>query len=384
MIVQSTRRIVRIGQRSLSINASDGASFDRIVAARRCAVRIDENRVVPRALLRDLLSLTLRTPSSFNMTPYRIILAESPRFRARIADCMLGGANAARAKNAPVNVIFFADYDAMARVDDVAARESRAGARPAGYLRSLKETAGFFASSRSSCVGAAGSRLRAAVSGAVASLSRVPLPAAPLDGGAAWAQKNTGMAAMSFMLAAASRGLATYPMEGFDAGMLTRAMSFFPDEGGRWEPALVIATGWEAVDADAVSRAESTRPELAQMVTVDGPNEVFLVDFPLDNINDSDPCFVNSKRTVPRRALKGPPEKVTLAPGEEKWICSCGLSKTYLSCDGSHKETTWRPFSIKNTGEAEKTFFVCACGSTGKADGTCDGSHRKVVTAVDR
>ena len=228
------------------------------------------------------------------MTPYRIILAESPRFRARVADCMIGGANAARVKSAPVSVIFFADCDAMQRVDDVAARESRAGARPAAYLRSLRATAGLFASSRgssSSCATGVGGILPAAASAsaAVASvgnllksvgvaaasrLSRVPLPTASLDSGASWAHKNTGMAAMSFLFAATSRGLATYPMEGFDSSALVREMAFSQD--GRWEPALVIATGWDDIAAISSSssqqqRVVSTRPLLSEIVTVDGP-----------------------------------------------------------------------------------------------------------------
>jgi nitroreductase len=299
--------------RRFSIESGDAVSFDRIVSSRRCAVRFNENRCIPPSLLRECLAATIRSPSSFNMTPYRIVLAESPRFRARVADCMIGGANAARVKTAPVSVIFFADCDAMQRVDDVAARESRAGARPAAYLRSLRATAALFASSRgasaaaSACGGGGRDMANAAVASvghllksvgvaaAVSRLSRVPLPTGSIDSGASWAHKNTGMAAMSFLLAAASRGLATYPMEGFDSSALVREMSFSQDDddGQRWQPALVIATGWDAaVNADSDSAlstsrsqaqaaqqrrrvgAESTRPLLSEMVTIDGATNV--------------------------------------------------------------------------------------------------------------
>ena len=295
----SIHRLLSQHLRRFSIEAGDALSFDRIVSARRCAVRFNENRCIPHALLRECLAATIRSPSSFNMTPYRIVIAESPRFRARVADCMMGGANAARVKAAPVSVIFFADCDAMQRVDDVAARESRAGARPAAYLRSLRATAALFASSRgASCgsgnsgsgndslatataaVASVGNLLKSVGVAAASRLSRVPLPTGSLDSGASWAHKNTGMATMSFLLAAASRGLATYPMEGFDSSALLREMSFSQD--GRWEPALVIATGWDVDATDATTSppqqsqrpVESTRPLLSEMVTIDGAKNV--------------------------------------------------------------------------------------------------------------
>ena len=77
----------------------------------------------------------------------------------------------------------------------------------------------------------------------------------------------------------------------------------------------------------------------------------------------------------------------TLAPGEQKWLCSCGESATYPFCDGAcfgsaaalAKNLRGVPFT--NEGAEAKTFYFCACGHTKSADGTCDGSHQRVKPA---
>ncbi len=227
------------------------------------------------------------------MTPYRIVVAESARFRSRVADSMIGAANASRVRSAPTSVIFCADLDAMASVDEVAAREARAGARSAGYLRSLRATAALFASSGGGVGGGgvggwaqcAPRFFARSVLRGVADATGVPVPvstsaAGGRAGGAAWAHKNTGLAAMSFLLAAASRGLAAYPMEGFDAARLARCAGFSEGGGARFEPVLVVSVGWEAPPAAgaagaAARAADSTRPRLGQIVTVDGARAAF-------------------------------------------------------------------------------------------------------------
>ena len=96
---------------------------------------------------------------------------------------------------------------------------------------------------------------------------------------------------------------------------------------------------------------------------------------------DDCPCHSRSTSRPPSVPKVLGSSKISLAPGEEKWMCTCGLSKNYPYCDGSHKSpsntTGLKPTPIKNETEASKDYFVCQCGHSGKFP-MCDGSHKKV------
>ena len=70
----------------------------------------------------------------------------------------------------------------------------------------------------------------------------------------AWALKSAMLAAQTYLLAATARGLATAPMEGFDADRLRAYLDVPP----RYSLPLVVATGY----APAGATASETSPRL--------------------------------------------------------------------------------------------------------------------------
>ena len=65
--------------------------------------------------------------------------------------------------------------------------------------------------------------------------------------------------------------------------------------------------------------------------------------------------------------------------GEEYYWCACGLSRNQPFCDGSHKDTNFKPVNFtwnKPTGDAH----LCGCKHA-KIDSKpfCDGTHNNPI-----
>ena len=186
-----------------------------------------------------------RAPSGFNLQPYVVILVRDRATRHALADAMLGG-NAARVADAPVTAVFAADLQPLRRISTLVEIEREAG-KPPQYLRSLPFDAGaMLAGSGGGVSGRAVHAAKTAVFSAASCLGGVALPA--ISSPEAWSGGATAMAAMVYMLAATSAGVATLPMEGFDARAVAKVVQL--PGGGRFAVPLVIATGYEDGGAD--------------------------------------------------------------------------------------------------------------------------------------
>lgn len=78
--------------------------------------------------------------------------------------------------------------------------------------------------------------------------------------------------------------------------------------------------------------------------------------------------------TGPRVAQRGP-YAVEVEAGKTSYWCACGRSSQQPFCDGSHKDTGFRP--IKYQAEKTGTVYFCGCKHSAKAP-LCDGSHNRL------
>lgn len=66
------------------------------------------------------------------------------------------------------------------------------------------------------------------------------------------------------------------------------------------------------------------------------------------------------------------PFVIQIEPGNYAW-CACGKSENQPYCDGSHKDTEFRPI-VKKIEDAQ-TVAWCGCKHSGNAP-FCDGTHK--------
>ena len=75
---------------------------------------------------------------------------------------------------------------------------------------------------------------------------------------------------------------------------------------------------------------------------------------------------------TPNIAQKSP-YAVDIKAGESYAWCACGQSKNQPFCDGSHKDSGFKPRMFSN--EKDETVYLCGCKHTHNAP-FCDGTHK--------
>eukprot|EP00750_Incisomonas_marina_P012803 INCI17162.1.p1 GENE.INCI17162.1~~INCI17162.1.p1 ORF type:complete len:256 (+),score=41.44 INCI17162.1:300-1067(+) len=210
--------------------------FKSVVDARFSCKRFVSDPI-PEDVLRALIAVTQRAPSSFNTQPYRIVLVRDPKQREALAACM-SGKNAPACLEAPVVAVFCADTEI-----------TRESLRLQTLLRKNPDVPGPYVNAIPGMV----ARLSTGFSATkkffltpmyqlLAHCRRKVLGATieqPV-GATAWAFKQVTFAADHYLLAATALGLATRPMEGIDA-VKAAAVLGIPD---RFEIPFAVATGF--------------------------------------------------------------------------------------------------------------------------------------------
>mmetsp|Transcript_9082 Transcript_9082/g.13988 ORF Transcript_9082/g.13988 Transcript_9082/m.13988 type:complete len:257 (-) Transcript_9082:148-918(-) len=219
--------------------SSSGLSrvFKEIVLKRRSVRNFREDAPIASDVLGELLALTQRSPSSFNMQPWRCIIVRNEEQRELMSRAMLSESNRRRVIQAPMTAVFLADLEPAHLIPKVLELEQ--DRLPKSALENIRLGAAYYASS-----GIVLSALKGIFAKAASPLVPMPFPERANE----WATKSAMLAAQTFILAAQSHELVTAPMEGFDAERL-RLYLRVPE---RFSLPLIIATGYPARDDEQI------------------------------------------------------------------------------------------------------------------------------------
>lgn len=169
--------------------------FKELMEGRRAVNFFDPNRDVPDNLVREMVTLAARTPSGFNLQPWSLMILRDREKKEKLK----GHAwKQEKITDAPVTMIILADMTGWT-FDNPFAEKTFNEMVKSGEMDESKR--GWFANAASSLYGASDTRQ------------------------VAFACKNTGLFAMSLMLAAKSLGLESHPMDGFDIDAVRKEFS---------------------------------------------------------------------------------------------------------------------------------------------------------------
>ena len=184
--------------------------FAAILTSRRSVNFFDPDRDVPEATLNELLATAARSPSGFNLQPWRVAVLRDQEQKAKLRALAW---DQPKVTEAPVVLMFLADTEAWKE-------NTPAFDRQFDYMVSIgrftAEQKPNFAQTTYGIYG------------------QTP------EQSLAFAVKNTAFYAMTFMYAAADLGLRTHPMDGFDHEAVRSA---FAIPKRYWIP-LLLAVGY--------------------------------------------------------------------------------------------------------------------------------------------
>ena len=183
--------------------------FQNVMRSRRAVNFFDPDRDVPQADLEKLLETASRSPSSFNLQPWRVaaLRGQAPKAKLRALAW-----DQPKITEAPVVLLFLADTEAWKTYSPSFERQFSYLMEIGRYKPEQREA---FAASVNSVYGQTSEKALA------------------------FAVKNTAFFAMTFMYAAADAGYVTHPMDGFDHEGVRQAFNI-PEHF--WIP-LLMAVG---------------------------------------------------------------------------------------------------------------------------------------------
>lgn len=220
-------------------------AFRQIAQSRVSARRFEPDVAVPDDVWRDVLQMTLTSPSGFNLQPTHVLLLRCPKIKSILSKhAMLGFGNQYRTNDASAIAVFCADLEPSKRIDRIFAMERESGTREDGYLAVLRVASSFLTgeSSTLSSNNANGSSthvssfLKRAFTHALSPVQPMPT----MENVESWSYKNAGIMSQMYTMSATAHGLSTCMMEGFDARRAKEILRI-PD---RYGIPLMVATGY--------------------------------------------------------------------------------------------------------------------------------------------
>jgi nitroreductase len=202
--------------------------FEDVVRTRR-SVHEYADEPIGRETLETILRQASYAPSGYNLQPWEFLVLEDDERRQALSEVANGQAHVV---DAPVAVVVLGNTDPAAHAepvfDDWLAKE---------YLPNEE--------------------VKQAVLSNVEGLADMPEPERRV-----WTTRSTSLAAMTLMLAAWNEGVASCPMEGFDAAAL--ADEFDVPDG--YEPVMLVTLGYPAADAADVTNDRKVRRPVDEIV----------------------------------------------------------------------------------------------------------------------
>ena len=184
--------------------------FKDIINKRRAVNFFDPQKSVSDELLRELVEMAAKAPSSFNLQPWSVMIIKDPEEKMRLRKLAW---DQPKVSEAPVVFIMLADRNGWKKGHPFVEKNFREMVRAGGMSEDQHE---WFLNACQSLYGAGQERQQA------------------------FACKNTGFFAMALMFAATNLGLDTHPMDGFDHDGVRKAFNI-PEN--YWIP-LLLAIGY--------------------------------------------------------------------------------------------------------------------------------------------
>ncbi|MCC5874810.1 MAG: nitroreductase family protein [Candidatus Sumerlaeia bacterium] len=207
-----------------TIDEASLRNFEELARTRRSTRHFLQDPI-PDGVLERLLECARWAPSGYNLQPLHVITVEDKALKERLAYACL---DQAQVREAPVVTIFCGDLKVHRNnFEEMLAMEKEGGSVTEEYEAKLKKFVPLAFEK-----GPVGMNWlwKFALPPFMRFFTRIPdLPAVHSK---RWLSKQVSLAAMNFMLAAHSAGLATVPMEGFDErrvrGVVKLPSSIFP------------------------------------------------------------------------------------------------------------------------------------------------------------